>query len=222
MFIIPDNPRLTLGKSKTVKRREQRQRQSMRNMTATEINKTMSYAMAYSAGPCMLAAMTAEAPKKCPVNKMENTMYVDYVSSDKHQESAKTNYLLQRALNTKQKLRDALYVQFGLRDDDAPANPIELVARVKAGQYVLPTEKEASLMVSMCFYGNVSALTGIKWRNPTVIEDRAGYKTADAELETAFQAVQDSCMIDSPDAALVAIQTFEKWVTTVVPATVAA
>jgi len=137
-------------------------------------------------------------------------MYVDYVTNDKHTESAKTNYLLQRASNAKYKIQEDLHKQFGLSDDESPRNPQELVDRITSGKYVLPTEKESELMVNQ-YWPCSPMLAGIKWRDPAVKEDRAGWKAAEKQLETAFNDVHDAVMIKSNDDALAAIKEFETW-----------
>jgi len=145
-----------------------------------------------------------------PVKKKENPMYVDYVTNDKHTESAKTNYLLQRASNVKYKIQEDLRIKFGLNDDETPHTAQELVDRITSGKYILPTEKEAELLNDRC-WPYPSAMAGIKWRDPAVKEDRAGYKAAEKQLETAFDDVHDAVMIKSNDDALAAIKEFETW-----------
>lgn len=198
---------LVKPKSKTVKRREQRKRAKMRNMTTGEINTIMAF------GNCGKSIFGTSVPcntQKVAECKKENPMYVDYVSSDKHAESAKTNYLLSRAVSVKEVKRQEFWKQFGLGDDTAPATAKDLVARITSGKYILPTERETELLSSY-YWGSSAALNGIKWRDPSVKEDRAGYDAATKALDVEFQKVQDQVMIADNASALTTIQAFEGW-----------
>ncbi len=165
-----------------------------------------------------LVSMTDQCDAKTePERKKENPMYVDFISNDKHTESAKVNYLLQRAQNVQYKQRIALYKQFGLEDDDTPKDAKETVDRIIAGKYTLPTDRELELIKERQFF-SWSPLIGIRWRDPAVKEDRDGFKAAEKELDATFDTVHDAVMVKSNDDALAAIKTFETWKTTVTPA----
>lgn len=202
-----------MGTYKTKKRREQRKK----------VKEKMSYGQGYedmlAANKAMKAATmfftlgsttTQSDAKTLPVNNGENPMYVDYVSSDKHTESAKTNYLLQRFSNVKSKIRTDLYKQFGLLNEDQPANAQELVDRITSGKYILPTEKEEELMRQVYYCGH-NVLNSIKWRDPAIVEDKVGFKAAEDQLDLDANDVHDAIMLKTSDEALAAIKTFESW-----------
>lgn len=156
--------------------------------------------------PCQSTAVPAQ-------EKVAN-MYVDYVSSDKHSESAKTNYLLSRYEDTKGKIRMDLRKQFGLDNDDRPTSAKELTDRILSGKYVLPTEKEEELMRNQ-YYGGWSIVDSIKWRDPAIKEDKDGFKLAETELDDESLKVHDAVMIKDHDTALAAIQAFKDWKPTI-------
>lgn len=209
----------TQANIRTRKRREQRKRakermygQGYENMMAA--NKAMK--IMYEINTLATGSTACQSvPQSMPVTIKENPMYVDYVSSDKHSESAKTNYLLSRMSDVKSKKREVLYKQFGLGVDDTPASAQELIDRITAGKFVLPTEKEEELYrTAYGYYSPSAVLNVIKWRDPSVKEDKVGYKDATDQLEVAAQAVQDLIMIDTNANALEAIKSLENWTPT--------
>jgi len=153
---------------------------------------------------------TANNTNKVPVQEKVANMYVDYVSSDKHSESAKTNYLLSRYEDTRGKIRYDLRKQFGLDNDDRPTTAKEFADRILSGRYVLPTEKEEELMRNQ-YYCGWSILDSIKWRDPAIKEDKDGFKLAETELNDESEKVHDIVMIKDHDTALAAIQAFKDW-----------
>jgi len=176
----------------------------------------MAYGTGYEAMIVMndlfkLAGNPCRATTKSePVQEKVANMYVDYVSSDKHSESAKTNYLLSRYEDTKYKIRADLRKQFGLDNDDRPATAKELTDRILSGKYVLPTEKEEELMRQQ-YYCGWSIMDAIKWRDPAIKEDKDGFKLAETELDSESLKVHDAVMIKDHDTALAAIQAFKDW-----------
>ena len=173
-------------------------------LAANKAMKTITTFFTLGSNPTQSCAETQ------PVTNGVNPMYVDYVSSDKHQESAKTNYLLSRFSSVKSDIRGTLNKQFGLVNDDAPYTAQDLVDRITSGKYILPTEKEAELY-RQCYYGSSNPINIIKWRDPSIVEDKAGFKLAEEQLEVASQDVQDAIMIKTNDEALAAIKEFESW-----------
>lgn len=67
--------------------------------------------------------------------------------------------------------------QFGLVGDDTPETMGEMIARIQAGKFVLAEKNKDKY-----------ATTGyIEWRDPSVKEDKDGYKAARADLAKAFE-----------------------------------
>lgn len=156
-------------------------------------------------------ASTGQSPAKTePVKQGVNPMYVDYVSSDKHNESAKTNYLLSRFQDTKGKVNYELRKQFGLENDERPQSAKEFADRILSGKYILPTETEETLSRAQ-YYCGWSVTDSIKWRDPEIKEDRAGYEAAKKQLDDAATDVHDCIMLKSNDEALKEIKALESW-----------
>jgi hypothetical protein len=88
---------------------------------------------------------------------------------------------------------------FNIGNDEPPKSAIELVKRIKAGKYVLPSEEDD--------YGWAS----IMWRDPAAKADHDGFNTALAALDKEKQFVVDSIIVEDKDIALVAVRAFENW-----------
>jgi len=200
-----------MGNRNTIKRRAQRKR-------AKEKDK-MTYGQGYETMLIMndffkLASTPSQSCAKTePVKQGENPMYVDYVSNDKHTESAKTNYLLGRFTFVKDKHRQELMKQFGLYGDEPPQTAQELVDRITSGKFVLPTvDEENTTRKTYCW--PYSPAYAIKWRDPAIKEDKPGFDATEEQLKTAALDVHDVVMIKTNDEALAAIKTFESWTPT--------
>ena len=201
-----------MGTVKTNKRKIQRLRKKEKDK--------MAYGTGYETMIVMnslskLAGYPCQVTSTCvPEQEKVANMYVDYVSSDKHSESAKTNYLLSRYENTKNEIRSDLRKQFGLDNDDRPTTAKEFADRILSGKYVLPTEKEEELQRQV-YYCGWSITDAIKWRDPAIKEDKDGFKLAETELNDESVKVHDTVMIKDHDTALAAIQAFKDWKPTV-------
>lgn len=90
----------------------------------------------------------------------------------------------------------ALKKQFGLVDDDAPRTPAELIERITSGNYTIDEEH-----LDYKSWGAGGAAEYIRWRNPNVIEDKAGFKAAEKKLDDAYQSAKDAAIL-SPVADL--------------------
>lgn len=90
--------------------------------------------------------------------------------------------------------------QFGMMDDEAPQTMEELLARITAGKYVLPEKYKDS--------SAYSALSYIKWRDPAIVEDKAGYKAAKADLNAAYEKIQLRLAILPLQDALAEVETY--------------
>lgn len=108
------------------------------------------------------------------------------------------NYFADRAETVFYSLDKGLQTQFGLKDDSAPRTAADVVARIQAGKYVLPS-KDAD-------YG----VQSITWRDPSVVKDTAGYEVAYKALKTVRTSTIDQIMADETKA-LGAVDAFEAW-----------
>lgn len=108
----------------------------------------------------------------------------------------------------KSRLYDAFYEKkadakrkFGLVDDKAPANAEELIDRIKNGKFTVTPKEQRSR-----WEGPFEA---IRWRDPSVKEDKDGYEAAKAELEKAFKEAEDVIVIKTPSEGLDAVKAFQ-------------
>lgn len=146
---------------------------------------------------------TQPAAKACPT-KGNNPMYVD---NDKHIESSKINYLSARVDQISyQKINDFRKL-FGLVDDKSPDTATALVDRIQAGKFILSDETKNKPTYDPDRY--------IRWRDPAVKEDKAGFAAAEEAFEKAKQDTRDTIVIGTPAEGLVAVKALDAWAPTV-------
>lgn len=90
--------------------------------------------------------------------------------------------------------------KFGLVDDDAPETIKDFFARVAAGKYVIKEKYE-----EMSAYNFISY---VQWRDPSVKEDKDGYKAARADLDKEHSALELRIAILPIADALTAVETY--------------
>lgn len=93
--------------------------------------------------------------------------------------------------------------QFGLTDDERPATPAEFIQRITDGKYTINKEKLDKRTYSPADY--------IRWRDPSLVEDQAGYKAAIAKLDEAYTKAKDTIVLSPVTDLKAAIDTFEAW-----------
>lgn len=98
----------------------------------------------------------------------------------------------------------SLRKQFYLDDDDRPSTPKELVDRILAGKYILPSEEEAK---KMQYWGH-SIFSQITWRDPALKADQAGYDKAFDALMALKTDASDDIRVQSPADGLVTLRKF--------------
>lgn len=168
----------------------------------------LSFAPSQAATPCNIAECNTGC-YNIPTPKGNNPMYVD---NDKHIESAKINYLSDRAATARYAAQDKITEAFNLSYPAAPKTPEELVAAITAGNYTITPKTERNR------YHN--AMENIVWRAPTVVADPDGAAAAKKVFETLYKSTQDAIMIGTPADALTAVQALDAWTPTVAaPAT---
>lgn len=178
-------------------------------MMATEEQMNISYDTAitsYWLGPLNPQVCTSVPCAKmdtCP-QKGNNPMYVD---NDKHIESSKINYLSARAANVQYGKEQGMRKTFGLVDDYAPETAAELVKRIQDGKFLLKDDSKDKTCYDPTRF--------IKWRDPAVKEDQAGYKAAVDALGKVYQDTKDTIAIGTPAEGLAAVKALDAWTPTV-------
>jgi hypothetical protein len=113
------------------------------------------------------------------------------------------DYLNDRVSSIFWKKDDELRRQFGLIDDDRPETVTDLLARIAAGKFTISEDKKDSV--------DYDPIRFIKWRDPSVKEDQAGYRLAHAASEKQSTAIRDAIAVLDPKDALAAVQAYEAW-----------
>lgn len=112
-------------------------------------------------------------------------------------------YYLQTRVNTIDYTKDQeLRKQFGLVDDDAPRSAVEFVKRIQDGKFTLKDGADKNAYRPSEY---------IRWRDPSVKEDKDGYVVAENALRKMVQATVDIVNIKSADDGLTAVQALEAW-----------
>jgi hypothetical protein len=148
--------------------------------------------------------------KGCYQKKAKKMCYEcddDFCSHPQSDESKQRSYLSRRLNDLEHSKQQEAMKTFGLVDDDAPVNVKELIERILAKQYVLDEKKVTNR-------GYYNLQRGLRWRNPDLKEDQAGYDAFWSEFTKKQTATQDAISILPPADGLKALQEFEAWTPT--------
>lgn len=179
-----------MANRKTLKRRATKKRQKMRCLLDC-----------YEAVPC-----SPKPPQTREEQNMQTLNIVTATSGADTLERQQKSYLENRLYSARREQRDKMRAAFGLADDTAPRTPQEMVDRITAGKYVFKNEDELADCSSDFYY---TPWRYIKWRDPAVKEDCAGFAEADKLLDKAVTDTMDAIMVKSPEEALTAIKELE-------------
>lgn len=139
----------------------------------------------------------------CTEQEKENTMSYDTLKFRETAEGKRVQYLEERASALFYEKDSDLQKQFGLRDDDYPQEAEELVKRIQDGKFTI-TEKTPNNI----FFGS-GAFGRLRFRDPAMKRDEAGYNAAYQKLQALLQDTKDAIMIKSADEGLAAVKAFE-------------
>lgn len=112
-------------------------------------------------------------------------------------------YITDRLYTIEHQHKDALRKQFGLIDDEAPRTPAEFIQRISDGKYTIDKEKLDKDTYAPANY--------IRWRDPSVVEDRPGYEAAKLKLQDAYRTAKDAAILSPIADAKTAMDTFKAW-----------
>lgn len=130
-----------------------------------------------------------------------NDCYVDATSSDTQDTR---NYFRGRIQSISCEIDTKLMRQFGLRNDETPADFEEFMARIQAGKYVFERDE---------WKKNRYWADYIQWRDPAVKKDQAGYDAAWNAFTKERDKTLDTVMALPADKAMAAVQALETWTT---------
>lgn len=157
-------------------------------------------------------AKTSLFANKCKENKRTKKMsrhydeyndcYVDTPTTDIQQTR---DYFANRILRISVDMHTKLEKQFGLRDDGAPQNFEEFLARIQSGKYIFTDEKRKT---DTPYWRD-----HIRWRDPAMKEDLAGFRAAWEVFSKESSKANDAVMALSADKAMEAVQALESWTT---------
>lgn len=203
--LYPQWPVLSKNEKKNIKARHRKMMQT----TVTDVSPAISKADYYVPQPTVTytldtrgiqwnnTTLTADDVRFLHKKKEEETMTFNL-------DQTRLDHLTRRLFvaNGNQDLK--LRQHFGLEDDNRPATAKEFVQRIKDGKFTLRDEDSED-----CYYTDADFAYNIRWRDPSVKEDKDGYTAAKKNMEAAYNAAKDQIYISSPEAGLKALQEFE-------------
>jgi hypothetical protein len=117
-------------------------------------------------------------------------------------------YFVDRLYALKSEKLDELWKQFGMSDLDLPKTPAEFVDLVKTGKYYFrKPDQEATQYEPAVYYERVSSY--IRFRDPLVKKDDAGYERALKALNVAHENARDKLWAEQD--SLKVLEDFRNW-----------
>lgn len=160
--------------------------------------------------PCYPSAYMNPAPTPCvaaktaPAMKRKGkTMYdCDYDCGGELTETQQTkNHLISRLGEFANEKESVLRKAYGLQDDERPKTPREFLDRVTQGKFVISDEN----MNKNIYYFE----DAVRWRDPSVKKDEAGFKLAATKVEDARTDSLDEIMVKTPEQGLDILKAFK-------------
>lgn len=119
-------------------------------------------------------------------------------------DARKSFYMQDRLMKIVWEKTDTLLSKFGLKDDDAPVTPAEIVKRIQDGKFVLTDAKDKQIR-DLIWEDD----KGLRWRDPEVKEDKTGFDVAVKQLAKDGARVKDAVIVAEPLDAIKIVQAFE-------------
>lgn len=157
-----------------------------------------------SEGVCDIPQPVATPQMQTCIQKGKQAMYYDddcECSSPWSAERTAQMHLADRLETIRSKKYRELEKAYGLRDDDAPATPNELLKRIADGKFYIPEDRKNDR--------NYDPLRYFLWRDPSVKKDPDGFNKAFETLDAAKTKVEDAIYVKSSFDALAAVEDFE-------------
>jgi hypothetical protein len=129
--------------------------------------------------------------------------YYDTLPAQTAEQQAKDRLIL-RANDLQWPATDKLAREFGMADDDAPTTFKDFLERIKKGKYVMSDKiKEDQKLWHPEQY--------IRWRDPAVKEDQAGYEAALEKFNKQMRDTIDEIYVLTPEEGLKALRKLEQF-----------
>ena len=121
-------------------------------------------------------------------------------------EAQARDHLIRRANNASDDKQAKMRQTFGLDDDQEPETLKDFFQRIKDGKYVIPTDETA---LNRRHWSTSRILEEIRWRDPAVKEDEAGYQAARDKMFAALQDTKDEIIVKTPAEGLESLRAFQ-------------
>jgi hypothetical protein len=140
--------------------------------------------------------------KKKDENPMSSMSSATVITSDSIERDQR-KFISSRLYDTLYARKHDLKRQFGLADDDMPTTAKEMLERVQAGKFVLPEKWNDA--------GAYSFFNVVRWRDPSLKEDKDGYNEARKSLLAAYESAEEAAKLLPIADATKAMQDFKNW-----------
>lgn len=161
--------------------------------------------------------MVAEHPQTCKAaskNNVPNVKEVTMNTNAPNAELVKREHLLNSLSAAFYPKEMELQKHFGLVDDDRPKTFKEFLERLKAGKYVQVKrnhlDDEYDYEDDEDDFNPYNPMSNLRWRDPKVKEDKAGFDKARESLRAALSKLNRQVMIVDLDKALDMVEKFEE------------
>jgi hypothetical protein len=162
------------------------------------------------------ASTSAPTPPCCGPSQMkEDTMYANAnyataaIVNTTSDTERKIRYFTDRLYELRSEKSDDLREQFGIQDAKPPKTPLELIQRIKDGQFVIrKSDRERDEFDGGdVWYGD--AWSSIRFRDPAVKRDEEGYDRGYEALDKAYSAAKDQLYAGTDPVKVLA--DFQAW-----------
>jgi len=147
---------------------------------------------------------------KCePVQEKGNKQMHTYANNAEQFAIEQRNFLFGKLSSAFTEKDFDLRKAFHLMDDDRPTSVKEFVQRIKDGKFTLPKDWDEEQDEDDCYFDLSDFVYALRWRDPAVKEDKAGYKAARETLSKAYDDAATTVMLKSLDDGLKAVEDFK-------------
>lgn len=162
------------------------------------------YNIQVNSGMAVTSPCYPSNPPRCgqPVQKKAKKMYdCDFECETLTEAQQTKNHLIMRLNESSNEKESALHKAYGLRDDERPKTPREFLDRITQGKFVV---SEDNMNKNIYYFEDA-----VRWRDPSVKKDEAGYKLAATKVQDAQSDAIDEIMVKTPEQGLDVLKAFK-------------
>lgn len=167
------------------------------------VNSLVSFDIETTASTLPWKCPSKKSKPTMPVQEKESAMFGPY-DNETPTDQQQRAYVIARLQNIESEKTQEARKAFGLTDDDSPQSFNDLLARLTLGKYVYPEDKKAKDVG-----GSYGILDYIRWRDPAVKEDEAGYDASRKQISAAYKDAKDAAVLANLDQLKTVLDSFK-------------